>query len=155
MGCWINRAKRHAALAVLFVVPLLAQAEDARKGLLRQIHRNLFEQHELCVLNARVALALPQDQAQRRAEVTNDLATCIAQGKADVEKARADIAKWFKGRTAPATLATWRGIWLDAYEAADLRDGDTSQIYLRRAIDTLKHTDKASDKFKAAVLNSP
>jgi len=155
MSHWSIRAGCYVALAALLVAPFLAHAEDAQARLMRTIHRNLYQQHELCVVHARVALVLPQEREQEREQAQSELAACTAEGKSDVEEASAMIAQWFRTKPAPAAMATWRTTWLAAYDAADLRFDDTEAIYLRRAIDTLKRTERASTKFQTAVLGAP
>lgn len=152
MKLWKTRAKRCLALAALVTVPYLAQAEDAQARLMRTVHRNLFQQLELCTLHGRIALALPQDRVQEKAESVSELASCINEGKADVEKAHAMFSQWYKVKPAPAAMNTWRTTWKSTYDDASVRDDDTELSYLRRAADTLKRTDKVSTKFQIAVL---
>lgn len=155
MNHWKTRTSRCMTIAALLVAPFLAQAEDAQARLMRKMHRDLYQQHELCVLQARVALALPQERAQEKAQAHSELAACTAEGKSDVENAASMVAQWFKTKPAPKAMATWRTTWLAAYDAADLRVEDTEAIYLRRAIDTLKRTEKISTQFQTAVLGAP
>lgn len=150
-----TRTRRYMVLVALLVAPFLAQAEDAQARLMRKIHRNLYQQHELCVAHARVALVLPQEREQEKEQAHSELVACTAEGKSDVEEASAMISQWFRTKPAPAAMATWRTTWLAAYDAADLQVDDTEAIYLRRAIDTLKRTEKASTKFQIAVLGAP
>ena len=119
---------------------------------MRTVHRDLFQQLELCTLHGRIALALPQDRAQEKAQSISELTSCIAEGKADVEKANTMFAHWYKVKPAPASMATWRSTWNTSYDGASVRDGDTELTYLRRATDTLKRTDKVSTQFQKAVL---
>lgn len=132
----------------LLVLPVMALAEDPRKELLREIHQGMFKQHELCVLYARTALSLDKPEAGGK------LSTCIEEAKSDVEDTSSKLAELLKGNTVQTALASWRQTWLSTYESANLQANDTSETYLRRAVDTLKRTDKASDKFTAAVLKS-
>lgn len=150
-----TQIRRCMALVALLVAPLLAQAEDAQARLMRKIHRNLYQQHELCVLHARVALVLPQERVQEKEHAHSELAACTAEGKSDVEEATSMVAQWFKTKPAPKVVAAWRTTWLAAYDAAALQADDTETIYLRRAIDTLKRTEKVSTQFQTAVLGAP
>lgn len=155
MNHWKTRASLCMAITALLVAPFLAHAEDAQARLMRKMHRDLYQQHEICVLQARVALVLPQEQIQKKEQVLSELASCTAEGKSDVEKANAMIAQWFKTKPAPKVMGTWRTTWLAAYDAAALQADDTETIYLRRAIDTLKRTEKVSTQFQTAVLGAP
>ena len=152
MKNWKIRTQRYAVLAAVVLSPLLAQAEDAQARLMRTVHRNLFQQLELCTLHGRIALALPQDRAQEKSESISELATCIAEGKADAEKANTMFAQWYKVKPAPTAMATWRTTWQTTYDDAGVRDSDTELSYLRRATDSLKRADKVSTKFQIAVL---
>lgn len=155
MNHWTTRKSRYVALGAMLMAPFLVLAEEAQARLMRKTHRDLYQQHELCVLQARVALALPQEQRQEKEQALSELASCTAEGKSDVEKANTMIAQWFKTKPAPKVMATWRTTWLAAYDAAAIQADDTQTIYLRRAIDTLKRTEKVSTQFQTAVLGAP
>lgn len=142
-------ASRIYVFAVLLAAPFLSHAEDVRLRAMKAMHRNLFTQHEICVLRGRMAL-LPEPA--KSAESVSD---CTSEGRGEVEQINADLGRLIKGKAAQSALADWRIKWLETFDAADVQTNDTSELYLRRVTDALKRADKVSQKLQATVIKSP